>query len=115
MKNKTSSEHSEQTGFVNWFRYKYPNIIIFAIPNGGFRSIRTAKLLKEEGVVPGIPDLFIPSLKIFVEMKRVKGGVVSPEQKKMMEYLTRVGYTCMICYGANDASRQLLDFLKDKK
>ena len=26
------SEHSEQVGFVNWFRAKYPHTLIFAIP-----------------------------------------------------------------------------------
>jgi hypothetical protein len=110
-----ASEHSEQVGFVRWVREKFPGLLIFAIPNGSFRDINTGKKLKDEGVTKGIPDMMIPAKKIFIEMKRVKGGVVSPEQKKMMEYLTRVGYTCMICYGANDASRQLLDFLKDKK
>ena len=115
MKTRIPTELQEQIGFYEWFSRKFPDILCFHIPNGGWRDINTAKKLKASGVVKGIPDLFIPSLKIFVEMKRVKGGVVSPEQKKMMEYLTRVGYTCMICYGATDASRQILAFLKEKK
>lgn len=115
MKNKTSSEHSEQTGFINWFRYKYPDVLCFAIPNGGFRSIHTAKILKEEGVVPGVPDLFIPEWKIFIEMKRTKGGNVSKEQKAMIEYLNRIGYTAFVANGATEASRKILDFVKEKK
>ena len=66
------------------------------------------------GVVPGIPDLFIPAWKLYIELKREKGGVVSEVQKKIMAYLTRHGYTCMVCHGATDASIQVLKFLEDK-
>ena len=40
------SEHSEQVGFVNWFRAKYPHTLIFAIPNGEKRTISVATRLK---------------------------------------------------------------------
>ena len=43
------SEHSEQVGFINWFRSQYPEILIFAIPNGEKRSISVAKRLKDGG------------------------------------------------------------------
>ena len=112
---KVSSEHAEQVGFLNWIKYKYPDVLIFAIPNGGYRSIKTAKLLKEEGVVPGVPDLFIPKWKLFIEMKRTKGGVVSKEQEAMIAYLNKIGYTAFVACGATEASRKVLDFLKDKK
>jgi hypothetical protein len=113
IKNKSSSEHLEQIGFVDWFRRKFPNILIFAIPNGGVRDIGTAIKLKDEGVVRGIPDLMIPAFKIFIEFKRKKGGVVSKDQEHIIEYLQRHGYTVYICYGAEDASRRVLDFWKE--
>lgn len=114
MKNNIeSSESSHQIGFINWFRYKYPNVLIFHIPNGGFRSIKTAKRLKEEGVVPGIPDLFIPEWKIFIEMKRTKGGIVSKEQKAMIKYLQEIGYTAFVANGATEASQKILDFKRN--
>ena len=112
--NNTPSEHSEQTGFVRWMREKYPGLLIFAIPNGGVRDIVTGKKLKDEGVLKGVPDLMIPALKIFVEMKRAKGGTVSPEQKEIMSYLTRHGYTCIVGYGATDASVKILKFLEER-
>jgi len=115
MRTKYPTELQEQIGFYEWFSRKFPNTLCFHIPNGGWRDINTAKKLKASGVVKGIPDLFIPSLKIFIEMKRVKGGVVSPEQKKIMAYLERVGYKVILARGAADASRQILDFLKDNK
>jgi len=107
------SEHAEQVGFVRWMRNRYPGLLIFAIPNGGVRNIRTGKKLKDEGVTRGIPDLMIPALKMFIEMKRVKGGVISPHQKKIMSYLSRHGYTCYVCNGAEDASIKILKFLEE--
>ena len=110
---KTShSEHSEQVGFVNWFRAKYPHTLIFAIPNGEKRSISVATRLKAEGVTRGIPDLYIPSCNLWVEMKRATGGRLSPDQKKVIEYLKSVGHTVIIGKGASDASKQVLEFLK---
>ena len=110
---KTShSEHSEQVGFVNWFRAKYPKVLIFAIPNGEKRSISVATRLKAEGVTRGIPDLYIPSCNLWVEMKRATGGRLSPDQKKVIEYLRSVGHTVIVGKGAGDASKQVLEFLE---
>jgi len=108
---KTSpSEHEEQVGFINWFRAKYPDVLIFAIPNGEKRAISVAKRLKAEGVVRGIPDLFIPQWTLWVEMKRVSGGRLSPEQKSMIIYLESVGQTVIIGKGATDASKKIMEF-----
>ena len=113
---KTSpSEHSEQVGFINWFRVKYPNVLIFAIPNGEKRAITVAKRLKAEGVVRGIPDLFIPQWNLWVEMKRVSGGRLSPEQKGMIGYLEGIGQKVIVGKGAEDASRQVLEHLQEKE
>ena len=113
---KTSpSEHSEQVGFINWFRAKYPQVLIFAIPNGEKRAITVAKRLKAEGVVRGIPDLFIPQFNLWVEMKRISGGRLSPEQKGMIQYLEGIGQKVIVGKGAADASRQILEFLEEKK
>jgi len=109
------SEHSEQVGFINWFRAKYPQVLIFAIANGEKRAITVAKRLKAEGVVRGIPDLFIPQWTLWVEMKRISGGRLSPEQKGMITYLEGIGQKVIVGKGAADASRQILEFLEEKK
>jgi hypothetical protein len=115
VKSNSTSEASHQEGFLNWFHQKFPGVLIYHCPNGEHRSISTGIRLKKLGVIRGIPDLFIPSWKIYLELKRENGGIISPEQKKVMEYLTRVGYTCMVCHGATDASIQVLNFLKEKQ
>ena len=105
------SEHAEQVGFVRWFRTKWPRVLIFAIPNGGKRNITTAKLLVKEGVVAGVPDLFIPAWGIWVEMKRQKGGRLSPDQEGMIAYLESIGHRVVVGFGALDASEKLLRLL----
>ena len=109
------SEHSEQVGFINWFRAKYPDVLIFAIPNGEKRAISVAKRLKMEGVVRGVPDLYVPAWNLWIEMKRVSGGRLSTEQRQMIKYLEGIGHTVIIGKGAGDASKQILDFFERKK
>lgn len=100
---KIDSEHVEQVRFVAWFRSIYPEVLIFAIPNGGYRSKILAMKLKSEGVVPGVPDLFIPEWKLFIEMKRSRGGRLSDAQKSMIPYLESIGYRAVVCYGYDHA------------
>lgn len=55
-------EESElQRSCVKWFRYKYSNLkpLLFAVPNGGFRNVREARIMKAEGVVAGVSDLIL--------------------------------------------------------
>lgn len=102
------TEHAEQVCFVQWFKLKFPNVRIAAIPNGGFRHQATAKAMKAEGQSPGFPDLFIPEWRMFIEMKRSKGGSVSPEQKEWLGYLESHGYRCFVCKGFEQAKDVVL-------
>lgn len=85
------------------FRKTWPDVRIIAIPNGGWRDIRTAARLKAEGVTPGVPDLFIPEWGVFIEMKKRSGGRVSAAQRDWLRYLNSVGYHAFVCAGADDA------------
>lgn len=65
---------------------------LFAIPNGGHRNLITAKRLKKEGVLSGVPDLLLAVPRngrggLFIEMKNGKAGRLSPDQKAMLEEL----------------------------
>ena len=61
------------------------------------------------GAVAGIPDLFVPEWNLWIEMKREDGGVVSPEQIRIHHYLVRIGHTVIVGWGAEDASRKILE------
>ena len=97
--------------------------LIFAIPNGGARHIATARRLKAEGVRPGVPDLMLPVPRwrephtglldpgLFIEMKRRKGGVVSPEQAAWHKTLRDQGYAVAVCRGADEAWSAITRYL----
>ena len=101
------TEHEEQRELVKWFRQSFDGVRIFAIPNGGARSITTAAKLKVEGVSAGVPDLYVPEWKLWIEMKRTKGGVVDKNQKDWHEYLTAIGDRVIVCRGADEAKRMI--------
>lgn len=103
-------EHNLQVACVRTFRYKYPDVLIYAIPNGGHRSIKTASALKAEGVVSGVPDLFIAVARgeyhgCYVEMKNGKKGKLSENQKERMTQLTKAGYLCLVCHDFDEFER----------
>jgi len=106
------SEHLEQVRLVSWFRRNYPSVRIFAVPNGGGRSMAQGASLKAEGVTPGVPDLFVPAWLLWVEMKKESGGIVSPVQKDWIEYLESIGHRVIVGRGFEDAKRQIEDVKK---
>lgn len=105
---KIKSEHLEQVEFIQWMRRTIPQHRVFAIGNGGLRNKVVAMNMKAEGVTAGVPDLMIPSLNCFIEMKRVKGGTISPEQLDWIIYLNNAGYHAKVCNGKDEA----IDFIK---
>lgn len=105
------TEHEEQRAFVSWWRKSLPGCWLHAIPNGGGRGIREAGRLKAEGVSAGVPDLFAPSLGLWIEMKKRKGGSVSQEQKDWHKHLRDCGYTVIVPKGAQEAALLVIEFL----
>ena len=106
-KEKTLSEDREQMLFIQWFRRNYADIVIFHIPNGGYRRPSEAARLKAMGVTAGVPDLFIPKWDLFIEMKKSKGGKLSLDQNLMIAYLESVGYKCLVGYGFEDIKMKI--------
>lgn len=121
-KTKVKTEHLEQVEVIRYWqglcerlKLYFPEQL-FAIPNGGRRSGRNGFGMVQEGLRKGVPDLFlavtvddIPGM--FIEMKRVRGGVVSEEQKKMLAILGGEGYKTIVAYGAAQAIAAINDYL----
>lgn len=104
------SEHEEQVQFVRMVEAAYPAVsaLLFAIPNGTHKSPAARVRFRSEGLRSGIPDLFLAvpagsSHGLFIEMKRRKGGVISPEQKEYIEALREQGYSAHVCHGCDEA------------
>ena len=86
--------------------------LLYAIPNGGKRAIKTAVALKKQGVKRGVPDMCLPVARggyhgLYIELKRPKGGVVSETQKSWITALNTQGYKAIICHGAAEAIEQI--------
>lgn len=113
LKDTIPSEHWEQSQVVSWFRRKYGPMRIFAIPNGGWRTKATAMKLKVEGVVRGVPDLYVPEVNLWIEMKRAKGGRLSPDQRDWGRYLNSIGHTFLECHGHEHAIEQIDAFMTE--
>ena len=77
-------------------------------------DVKYVASLKSQGHYSGIPDLVVllGNGKIcFVELKRQKGGVVSEEQKKWIEYLNKNGYPAKVCKGCDEA----IEFIESER
>ena len=90
--------------------------MLYATPNGGKRSIGTAVKLKAEGVKAGVPDMFLAVPRgefhgLYIELKRIKGGVTSEEQRDWLSRLALQGYDVEICRGAQAAIDRIAAYL----
>lgn len=115
------SEHDLQVNCVNWFRLCHPQYanLLFAIPNGGYRSKTTARYMKAEGQLAGVPDLFLAVGKrkthgLWIEMKNGKAGRVSESQTEMIKRLWEQGYECRIARSREDFESIINDYLQEK-
>lgn len=113
------SEHDEQAAFVYWaelLSWKYPDLLmLFAIPNGGMRSVSVGVALKKEGVKKGVPDMFLAVPRgqysgLFLEFKYGKGRL-SPEQIWWSEKLTEKRYLCVVPFSFEQARDATLAYL----
>ena len=96
-------ERTIQISCVSWFRYTYPQFLIFSVPNGGSRNGIEALNLKKEGALAGVSDLIaVANHKVlFIEMKKPKGK----QQQTQKDFQCRVealGFDYVVCYGLDD-------------
>lgn len=56
-----SGEHDLQSSCKAWFDGEHPDLamLLFAVPNGGKRSMSEGQRLKDEGVVAGVSDMIL--------------------------------------------------------
>ena len=104
-----SLESQLQAECVKWFKYQFPRYVIFAIPNGGLRNIKTASRLKKEGALAGVPDLCVigEGTIIFIEMKYGK-GVVTPAQRETMDRIDDNQVPCYVARSFDEFKRIIL-------
>ncbi|RLE52078.1 MAG: hypothetical protein DRJ26_05090 [Candidatus Methanomethylicota archaeon] len=108
------TEQQEQVAVIGWL--KANNVSFFAPPSSFFSSAKKDKRffgmigkLKSAGWSKGFPDLiiFLNGRTVFIEMKTLNTGVVSPAQKAWLEKLRSLGHDAYICKGADAAIEQI--------
>lgn len=110
-------ETEEQQMLFQWVEFqlkRYPELaLLYHISNEGKRNPRRAKA---EGIKAGVPDLCLPVPRgnnhgAYIEMKRRKGGKITPEQAEWMERLRAQGYAVACCRGWEPAAKFLLEYM----
>ena len=96
-------EHNIQVACVNYFRYQFPNLFIYAVPNGGQRNAVVAAKLKAEGAMAGVADLVIvcKDRHIYIEMKTPKGKQ-SQLQQQFEKRVKALGHAYHVCHSIEE-------------
>lgn len=122
MKKLIPTEYEEQCEFVDWLEFK--GIKFTAIPNSTYTSSYNQKRKNyASGLRKGLPDLLIVltkdqcnlgrSVMIWIEMKRQRGGKLSPEQKEWMEVINEVAdVESFVAKGCDEAIKIINQFIK---
>ena len=112
------TETGEQEAVIEYCAWKH--IPVVHIPNEGKRSAAYAAQMKRMGLAKGFPDLFIPVAAsgfhgLFIELKRDCRSKPTETQKTWIEYLNKAGYRASVCYGANEAMREIENYIGGKQ
>ncbi|MGO5517742.1 VRR-NUC domain-containing protein [Parabacteroides distasonis] len=110
-------ESRTQQACVRYFRLQYPRYAgcFFSVPNGGRRDTVTGAILKAEGALAGVADLFLSVPNnvhhgLYVEMKTRKGRQ-QDSQKAFQKAVEAQGYRYEICRSLDDFMALIKDYL----
>jgi hypothetical protein len=112
------TEYTEQCKLIAWCD-RHPDDrhkLIYSHLNGMRSTAQTYIKERKAGARAGIPDLFLPIAiaphhGLYIEMKRDGGGVVSPDQKKMICLLKQQGYAVFVANGCEEAKLIITNYL----
>lgn len=105
-----STEAQEQATLIAWLEYM--NLKFTSIPNSTYTTSWKQKAFnRNQGLRKGFPDLVVltKSKILFIEMKRLKGSITSPEQREWVCALNNYPSTAAkVCKGSDEA----IEFIK---
>ena len=113
-------ESQEQQAIFKWVKYnlsKYPELALLHSSQNGvrFTSPMAAKRAKDEGLLPGLPDIHLPVPKggyasLYIELKAPKGRL-QENQKEVLALLSNYGNYSVVCYGAQAAIECIKNYM----
>ena len=110
-KRNAQPEAIEQSKVIAWARANennYPYLWMLHSSLNGLKRTKNAQgKSKQQGMLSGVPDLFLPVknnyfVGLYIEMKSAKGRV-SVEQSRFLKCAAENGYSVVVCYSAADA------------
>ena len=121
-----NNEHSRlQAACIKYFRYQFSEYkdLLFSIPNGiplSNQNVRTKiyNKLKEEGLQPGVPDLFLSVGNsiyngMFIEIK-TKTDRLRKKQVDMIRALEQQNYKCVVVRSVDEFIEIIDEYLRIK-
>lgn len=119
-KPRSQEESRAQRAVIVWWNnhhadFGLPACLLHSVPNGGFRSVVTASIMKAEGQRRGVFDIKLNVARsrfhgLWVEMKAEK-GILSGEQNEFMDAVEKQGYCVSVCRSATQAIEKIIHYL----
>ncbi len=83
----------------------------------GKKLSKTQGIAKAQGMLSGVPDLFLPVPRgkyhgLYIEMKH-GSNTLTENQKKFLQNAANVGFAVSVCYSAQEAIKRIEDYYKD--
>lgn len=112
------SEANQQEIVIKYLRLAYPHALYCASAGGMWTSDSQRIKMAKTGYVKGFPDIFIyePNANfhgLAIEMKRVKGSKIEPEQIEWQKELRNRGYASYICKGSEEAIKIIDEYFNE--
>ena len=116
-------ESAHQQQVIEWARWasrsiKYPMLEMLHCSLNGVKLSKTqAGIAKAQGMLSGVPDLFLPVPRgkyhgLYIEMKH-GSNTLTENQKKFLQNAANVGFVVSVCYSAQEAIKRIEDYYKD--
>jgi hypothetical protein len=104
-----NAEASRQAAIVEYVRLVAPEIVIWAVPNGGLRTKTEAARLKWTGVLAGVLDLTLalPDGQCAFWETKTPRGRPSADQLEFIGRLEKLGHVWAVVRNIDDARREL--------
>lgn len=120
-KRNAQPEAIDQERVIKWARdneNNYPFLWMLHSSLNGLKRTKNAQgKAKAQGMLSGVPDLFLPVPQssyhgLYIEMKSEKGRV-SVSQSRFLSVTNELGYQSIVCYSSEDAIEKIKEYLKN--
>ena len=117
-KRNAQPEAAEQAKVIAWARANERNYPYLQLLHCSLNGVKMTKAQAgraiAQGMLSGVPDLFLPVPKngyhgLFIEMK-YGSNKVTENQEKFLQNAANVGYAISVCYSANEAIKRIEDY-----